>query len=322
MAQRPRLAVLMDPIGSINPAKDSTLAMMLAAQARGVDLFYLEQRDLWVRDGRAMARLRPLTVRDDLRDWFSLGEVAVTRLADVDVVLMRKDPPFDTEYIYTTYLLERAEVEGALVVNRPQGLRDMNEKVYTAWFPDCCAPTLITRDMRDMAAFMAEHGRVVCKPLYGMGGRSIFVLDAGDKNANVVFEMLTEYGQRYAIVQRYIPDIVQTGDARVLLIDGEPIDYALARIPPAGDNRGNLAAGAQGVGRPLDERDRWLCSRIGPVMRERGMMFVGLDVIGGFVTEINVTSPTGIRELQKQFKIDIAGMLVDRILHRIGRATA
>jgi glutathione synthase len=322
MAQRPRLAVLMDPIGSITPAKDSTLAMMLAAQARGVDLFYFEQRDLWVRDGRAMARLRPLTVRDDLRDWFSLGEVAVTRLADVDVVLMRKDPPFDTEYIYTTYLLERAEVEGALVVNRPQGLRDMNEKVYTAWFPDCCAPTLITRDMRDMAAFMAEHGRVVCKPLYGMGGRSIFVLDAGDKNANVVFEMLTEYGQRYAIVQRYIPDIVQTGDARVLLIDGEPIDYALARIPPAGDNRGNLAAGAQGVGRPLDERDRWLCSRIGPVMRERGMMFVGLDVIGGFVTEINVTSPTGIRELQKQFKIDIAGMLVDRILHRIGRATA
>ncbi len=321
MAQRPRLAVLMDPIGSITPAKDSTLAMMLAAQARGVDLLYFEQRDLWVRDGRAMARLRPLTVRDDLRDWFSLGEAATTRLADVDIVLMRKDPPFDTEYIYTTYLLERAEVEGVLVVNRPQGLRDMNEKVYTAWFPDCCAPTLITRDMRDMAAFMAEHGRVVCKPLYGMGGRSIFVLDAGDKNANVVFEMLTEYGQRYAIVQRYIPDIVQTGDARVLLIDGEPIDYALARIPPAGDNRGNLAAGAQGVGRPLDERDRWLCSRIGPVMRERGMMFVGLDVIGGFVTEINVTSPTGIRELQKQFKIDIAGTLIDRILDRIGRAT-
>jgi glutathione synthase len=317
MAQRPRLAVLMDPIGSITPAKDSTLAMMLAAQARGVDLFYFEQRDLWVRDGRAMARLRPLTVRDDLRDWFSLGEVAVTRLADVDVVLMRKDPPFDTEYIYTTYLLERAEVEGALVVNRPQGLRDMNEKVYTAWFPDCCAPTLITRDMRDMAAFMAEHGRVVCKPLYGMGGKSIFVLDAGDKNANVVFEVLTEYGQRYAIVQRYIPDIVQTGDARILLIDGEPIEYALARIPPAGDNRGNLAAGARGIGRPLDERDRWLCSQIGPVMRERGMMFVGLDVIGGFVTEINVTSPTGIRELQKQFKIDIAGKLVDAILRRL-----
>jgi len=257
-----------------------------------------------------------VTVRDDLKDWYSLGEPVVTPLADVDIVLMRKDPPFDTEYIYTTYLLERAEVEGTLVVNRPQGLRDMNEKVYTAWFPECCAPTLITRDMRDMAAFMAEHGRVVCKPLYGMGGKSIFVLDAGDKNANVVFEVLTEYGQRYAIVQRYIPDIVQTGDARILLIDGEPIDFALARIPPAGDNRGNLAAGAKGIGRPLDERDRWLCSRIGPVMHERGMMFVGLDVIGGFVTEINVTSPTGIRELSKQFEIDIAGRLIDAILRR------
>lgn len=319
MAPRPRLAVLMDPIGSINPAKDSTLAMMLAAQERGAELSCFEQRDLWVRDGRAMARLRPVTVRDDLRDWYSLGEAVVTRLADVDAVLMRKDPPFDTEYVYTTYLLERAEVDGTLVVNRPQGLRDMNEKVYTAWFPECCAPTLITRDMRDMAAFMAEHGRVVCKPLYGMGGKSIFVLDAGDKNANVVFEVLTEHGQRYAIVQRYIPDIVQTGDARILLIDGEPIEYALARIPPAGDNRGNLAAGARGIGRPLDERDRWLCSRIGPVMRERGMMFVGLDVIGGFVTEINVTSPTGIRELQKQFKIDIAGKLVDAVLRRLGR---
>jgi glutathione synthase len=322
MAQRTRLAVLMDPIASINPAKDSTLAMMLDAQARGIELHYLEQRDLWVRDGRAMARLRPVTVRDDLRDWYSLGEAEVTPLSGMDAVLMRKDPPFDTEYIYTTYLLERAEVEGTLIVNKPQGLRDMNEKVYTAWFPECCAPTLITRDMGDMAAFMAEHGRVVCKPLYGMGGRSIFVLDTGDKNANVVFETLTEYGQRYAIVQRYIPDIVKTGDARVLLVDGEPVAHALARIPLAGDNRGNLAAGAQGVGRPLDQRDRWLCSRIGPVMRDRGMMFVGLDVIGGFVTEINVTSPTGIRELQKQFKVDIAGLLIDAILRRLGRATA
>ena len=320
MAQRPRLAVLMDPIASINPAKDSTLAMMLAAQARGVELHYFEQRDLWVRDGVAMARLRPVVVRDDLRDWYGLGEAVTAPLSDMDAVLMRKDPPFDTEYIYTTYLLERAETAGTLVVNRPQGLRDMNEKVFTAWFPDCCAPTLITRDMAGMAAFMAEHGRVVCKPLYGMGGRSIFVLEAGDKNANVVFETLTEYGQRYAIVQRYIPDIVETGDSRVLLIDGEPVEYALARIPAASDNRGNLAAGAQGVGRPLNGRDRWLCSRIGPVLRERGMMFVGLDVIGGFVTEINVTSPTGIRELQKQFKVDIAGRLIDAILRRLRRA--
>jgi len=317
MARPVRIAVLMDPIASINPAKDSTLGMMLAAQKREVELACFEQRDLWVRDGVAMARLRPVTVRKDLNDWFTLGEPRVVRLADVDAVLMRKDPPFDTEYVYTTYLLERAEAEGALVVNRPQGLRDMNEKVYTAWFPECCAPTLITRDMRDMAAFLAEHGRVVCKPLFGMGGKSIFVLDLGDKNANVVFETLTDYGQRYAIVQRYIPDIVETGDARVLLIDGEPVEYALARIPPAGDNRGNLAAGAQGVGRALNDRDRWLCSRIGPVMREHGMMFVGLDVIGGFVTEINVTSPTGIRELEKQYDIDIAGRLIDAVLARI-----
>ena len=320
MAQRPRIAVLMDPIRSINPAKDSTLAMMLAAQARGAELQCFEQGDLWVRDGVAMARLRPVAVRDDLEDWFTLGEPVVTPLSDVDVVLMRKDPPFDTEYIYTTYLLERAEAAGTLVVNRPQGLRDMNEKVYTAWFPECCAPTLITRNMADMAAFMAEHGRVVCKPLYGMGGRSIFVLDFGDKNANVVFETLTEYGQRYAIAQRYIPDIVQTGDSRILLIDGEPVEYALARIPTATDNRGNLAAGAKGFGRPLDERDRWLCSRMGPVLRERGMMFVGLDVIGGFVTEINVTSPTGIRELEKQFKLDIAGRFIDAVLARLDRS--
>jgi glutathione synthase len=317
MARRPRLAVLMDPIASINPAKDSTLAMMLAAQARGAELHYLEQRDLWVRDGVAMARLRPVTLRDDPRDWFTLGEPVVGPLSGMDAVLMRKDPPFDTEYIYTTYLLERAEAAGTLVVNRPQGLRDMNEKVYTAWFPECCAPTLITRDMRGMAAFMAEHGRVVCKPLFGMGGRSVFVLDAGDKNANVVFETLTDYGQRYAIVQRYIPDIVTTGDTRILLIDGEPVEHALARIPPSGDNRGNLAAGAQGIGRPLNDRDRWLCSQIGPVMRERGMMFVGLDVIGGFVTEINVTSPTGIRELEKQFHIDIAGRFIDAVLSRL-----
>lgn len=316
MSGRTRFAVLMDPIGSITPAKDSTLAMMLAAQQRGVELLYLEQRDLWVRDGVAMARLRPVTVHNDLRNWFTLEEPFVAPLREVDVVLMRKDPPFDTEYIYTTYLLERAEVEGTLVVNRPQGLRDVNEKVFTAWFPDCCAPTLITRDMRDMAAFMAEQGRIVCKPLYGMGGRSVFVLDAGDKNANVVFETLTEYGQRYAIVQRYIPDIVETGDARVLLIDGEPVEHVLARIPPTGDNRGNLAAGARGVGRTLNDRDRWLCSRIGPVMRERGMLFVGLDVIGGFVTEINVTSPTGIRELEKQYDVDIAGQLIDAVLAR------
>ena len=320
MAYRPRLGVLMDPIGSIHPAKDSSLAMMLAAQQRGAELFYFEQRHLWVRDGRAIARLAPVTVRDDPHDWFTLGEPREAPLAGIDAVLMRKDPPFDTEYIYTTYLLERAQAEGVLVVNSPQGLRDMNEKVFTAWFPDCCAPTLITRDMAGMAAFLAEHGQVVCKPLAGMGGKSVFVVGAADKNANVIFETLTDNGQRYAIVQRYIADIATTGDTRILLIDGEPVEHALARIPPAGDNRGNLAAGAQGVGRALNDRDRWLCSRIGPVMRQRGMLFVGLDVIGGFVTEINVTSPTGIRELEKQFKVDIAGRFIDTVLARIARS--
>ena len=316
--KRLQVAVVMDPIGDIKPAKDTTLAMMLAAQRRGWTLSYLELGHLWLRDGVAWGRAHPVEVRDDPAGWHTLGEPVTRPLGEFDAILMRKDPPFDTEYIYATYILERAEAAGALVVNRPQGLRDMNEKVYTAWFPECCAPTLITRDMADMHAFLREHGRIVCKPLYGMGGRSIFVLEAGDKNANVVFETLTEYGTRYAITQRYLPEIVTSGDARVILVDGEPVPYALARIPSAADNRGNLAAGAKGVGRPLDERDRWLAGRIGPVLRERGMLFVGLDVIGGFVTEINVTSPTGVRELDRQFGLDIAGQLMDAIARRRG----
>jgi glutathione synthase len=312
------LAVVMDPIEDIKPAKDTTLAMMLAAQARGWRLSYLEFKHLWLRDGVAFGRAHPVEVRDDMHDWYTRGEAAVMKLGEFDAILMRKDPPFDTEYVYATYILERAEAAGALVVNRPQGLRDMNEKVYTAWFPECCAPTLITRDMNDMTAFLREHGRAVCKPLHGMGGRSIFVLEAGDKNTNVVFETLTDYGNRYAIVQRYIPDIVKTGDARVILVDGEPIPYALARIPAATDNRGNLAAGAEGVGRPLDDRDRWLAARIGPALRERGMLFIGLDVIGGYVTEINVTSPTGAREITRQFGVDATDLLMDAIARRCG----
>ena len=314
--RRLSVAVVMDPIDHIKPAKDTTLAMMLAAQRRGHELHYLGLGDLWLRDGVAMGRARPAEVRDDAHDWYTLGEAAVRPLGGFDAILMRKDPPFDTEYIYATYILERAESAGALVVNRPQGLRDMNEKVYTAWFPECCAPTLITRDMADMHAFLHEHGRAVCKPLHGMGGRSIFVLDAGDKNASVVFETLTDYGQRYAIVQRYLPEIVTSGDSRVILVDGEPVPYALARIPSPADNRGNLAAGARGVGRPLDERDRWLASRIGPTLRDRGMLFVGLDVIGGYVTEINVTSPTGARELDRQFGLDVGALLVEAVEKR------
>ncbi|MBB6094791.1 glutathione synthase [Povalibacter uvarum] len=312
-----RLLVVMDPIDSIKPAKDTTLAMLLAAQKRGWELWYAQQQDLWLRDGVAMGSLRRVTVRDDLKDWFDLGEAQTAALATFDTILMRKDPPFDMEYIYTTYILERAEEQGALVVNRPQGLRDMNEKVYTAWFPQCCAPTLITRNMADMHAFVREHGRAVCKPLHGMGGRSIFVIDQGDKNANVIFENQTDYGSRYAIVQKYIPDIVTTGDTRVLVIDGEPAPYALARIPTEHDNRGNLAAGARGQGRELRDRDRWLVSQIGPTLKQRGMLFVGLDVIGDYVTEINVTSPTGVRELDKQFKTELSGLLMDAIEKRL-----
>jgi glutathione synthase len=254
--------------------------------------------------------MRPLTVAADPKGWFSLGEAQAEPLSALQCLLMRKDPPFDMEFIYSTYILERAEAAGVLVVNRPQGLRDMNEKVYTAWFPQCCAPTLITRDMADMAAFLREHGKIVVKPLDGMGGRSIFVLAQQDHNARVVFETLTDYGHRFAIAQRYLPEIAVTGDSRVLLIDGEAVPYALARIPSPEDHRGNLAAGAKGVGRELNDRDRWLAGQIGPALAARGMLFVGLDVIGGFVTEINVTSPTGIRELEKQFPVRIGELFV------------
>jgi len=311
------LAVVMDPIAGIKYAKDSTLAMLLAAASRGWRLWYLEQADLSLRDGVARGRARALTVRADPVNWFTLGETRDLALGDLDCILMRKDPPFDTEYIYTSYILERAEMAGALVVNRPRGLRDMNEKVYTAWFPQCCAPTLITRDMGEMGEFLTGHGKIVAKPLHGMGGRSIFVVEAGDKNANVIFETLSDYGSRFAIVQRYLPEIVATGDSRVLLVDGEPIPFALARIPDAHDHRGNLAAGARGQGRPLNDRDRWLAAEIGPKLAAAGMLFVGLDVIGGFVTEINVTSPTGIRELDAQFGLNIGAVLMDAIERRL-----
>jgi glutathione synthase len=320
MSTARRLGVVMDPIAAIHYAKDSTLAMLLAAQGRGFTLAYLEQRDLLLRDGVAYGRTRPLSVRADPAGWFTLGEPVIEPLSALECILMRKDPPFDTEYIYTTYILERAEAAGVLVVNRPQGLRDMNEKVYTAWFPQCCAATLISRDMGEIAAFLDEHRHIVVKPLHTMGGRSIFVLQAGDENARVVFETLTDYGQRFAIAQRYIADIATTGDARVLLIEGEPVPYALARIPSPGDHRGNLAAGARGVGRPLSDRDRWLAHEIGPALAAQGMLFVGLDVIGGYVTEINVTSPTGIRELDKQFGIDIGAQLIAAVERRLAGA--
>jgi glutathione synthase len=320
MSSRVRLVVVMDPIEAIKPAKDSTLAILLAAQARGWELFYAEQKDLYLRDGVAWGRLAPLQVFADLRTWFTRGAPAVARLGSYDVILMRKDPPFDMEFIYSTYILDRAQEQGARVFNRPQGLRDMNEKVYTAWFPECCAPTLVTRDMHDMGEFLLEHGKAVCKPLDGMGGRSIFVLEQGDKNRNVVFETLTDYGRRYAIVQRYLPEIVTAGDCRVILVDGEPVPFALQRIPTPDDNRGNLAAGARAESRPLNDRDRWLCSIIGPKLKAAGMMFVGLDVIGDYVTEINVTSPTGIQELNQKNGVDIGGLLIDAISRTLDAA--
>lgn len=313
MGSRVRLVVVMDPIESINPAKDTTLGILLAAQARGFELHYAELGDLALRDGVAWGQLAPLRVMDDPARWFERGARAAARLGDFDVILMRKDPPFDTEYVYSTYILERARDQGALVCNDPRGLRDMNEKVYTAWFPECCAPTLITRDMHDMGEFLKEHGRAVCKPLHGMGGRSIFVLEQGDKNRNVVFETLTDYGRRYAIVQRYLPEIVSGGDNRVILVNGEPAPFALQRMPDPADHRGNLAAGARAQSRPLTERDRWLCSIIGPKLKAAGMIFVGLDVIGDYVTEINVTSPTGIRELKKKHDVDLGDALVKAI---------
>lgn len=307
-----RLGVVMDPIESITPKKDSSLAMLLEAERRGAEIHYLQQADLKLLAGIAIGNSQILNVRDDQADWFTLGRREEIRLGGLDVILMRKDPPFDMEYVYTSYILERAEEAGAMVVNRPQSLRDMNEKAYTAWFPQCAPLTLVTRSMPELKAFLTEHGRIVLKPLDGMGGKSIFVVTKGDNNANVIFETLTDGGKRFAMAQVYIPEI-SAGDKRILLVNGDPIPYALARIPPADDNRGNLVMGAIGEGRELSERDRWICAEVGPVLRDRGVMFAGLDVIGDYLTEINVTSPTGIRELDKTFGLNIAGTLFDAI---------
>jgi glutathione synthase len=314
-----KIAILMDPIAAIKPAKDTSLAMMLAAQARGWELWYQEQGDLSLEQGRVMARLTPVKVFDDPKHWFELGEAEFRPLAEMDALLMRKDPPFDMEYIYTTYLLEQAEREGLLVVNRPQSLRDANEKMYTAWFPQCTPPTLVSRNAERFKAFLAEHRDVILKPLEGMGGASIFRITEADPNINVVIETLTDHGHKYAMAQRFIPEITE-GDKRIILIDGEPVPYALARIPAEGETRGNLAAGGTGVGRELSERDRWICQQVGPTLREKGLIFVGLDVIGDYLTEINVTSPTGVRELDRGYNLTICDQLMTRLEERIRRA--
>jgi len=315
------LGVVMDPIETIKPKKDSTLAMLLAAQRAGWRIVYLRQQDLSLRDGHPRGYGRLLTVMDDTERWFELGDVWHAELEACDALLMRKDPPFDMEYIYTTYILELAEQRGLLVVNKPSSLRDINEKAYTAWFPQCTPPSLVTRSRSALLEFLKDQGKIVMKPLDGMGGRSIFVVAAGDLNANVIIETLTADGTRFTLAQRYIPEIVH-GDKRVLLIDGEPIEYALARIPAPGESRGNLVMGATGEGRSLTPRDRWLAEQVGPVLSAKGVLFAGLDVIGDYLTEINVTSPTGIRELDRQFGIDIAAKLIAAIDRRLAARAA
>jgi glutathione synthase len=309
---KPRIAVLMDPIQKIKIHKDSTFAMMLEAQRRGYELHVLEQSGLMLRDGRAYLRTRRTRVADDPQRWFEQDAATVHDAGEFAFVLMRKDPPFDAEYLYDTHILERAEAAGVTVVNRPQALRDANEKLFTALFPQCCAPTLVAREAADLRAFVAEHGDCVAKVLDAMGGASVFRLQPTDPNLNVILETVTAEGRRAAMVQRYIPAI-SAGDKRILLIDGEPVPYALARIPKAGEFRGNLARGGTGRAQPLSERDRWIAAEIGPELRRRGLYFVGLDVIGDYLTEVNVTSPTCIRELDAACGINIAGMLFDRL---------
>lgn len=307
-----RLGIVMDPIQAIHFHKDSSLAMLLEAANRGWSIHYFEQKDLFVRDGKAWGNSRTLNVFNDPAQWFKLSEYQRVELSSLDVILLRKDPPFDLEYIYTTYILELAERAGVKVVNKPQSLRDANEKFCTTWFPELCPPTLVTRDIKLLREFYHEYQDIVCKPLDGMGGASVFRVQSNDPNANVIFETLTHHGKHFMMAQRFVPEITE-GDKRILLIAGEPIPFALARIPASGELRGNLAAGAKGVAQPLTDHEYKLCKALAPTLREKGLLFVGLDVIGNFLTEINVTSPTGIRELDKQCHLTISKLLLDAI---------
>ncbi|MGI2258892.1 glutathione synthase [Shewanella sp. GXUN23E] len=311
-----KLGIVMDPISSINIKKDSSFAMLLAAQSRGYQLYYMEMKDLALVDGEAIASMHPLSVQQDAGNWYQLGEVQERPLAELDVILMRKDPPFDIEYIYATYMLERAEEKGTLIVNKPQSLRDANEKLFTAWFAQFTPKTLVTRDAKRIRAFHAQEKDIIIKPLDGMGGSSIFRVKEQDPNLGVIIETLTQHGSQYAMVQKFIPEITQ-GDKRILVVDGEPVPYCLARIPQKGETRGNLAAGGSGEPRPLSESDWAIARAIGPELKKRGLIFVGLDVIGDKLTEINVTSPTCIREIEAAFEVDITGMLMDAIEQRI-----
>jgi glutathione synthase len=307
-----KLGMVMDPIDRINIKKDTSFAMLLEAQARGWELHYMELGSLYLRNGKAYAKTRMLTVQRDEKQWFNFVAEQDIALDLLDVIIMRKDPPFDQEYLYATYMLELAESAGVYVVNKPQSLRDANEKLFTAWFPQCCTETLVTRDAGRIKDFLHELGEIIVKPLDGMGGASIFHLREGDPNLSVILETMTQHNGRQVMAQKYLPEI-KDGDKRILMINGEPVPYCLARIPASGESRGNLAAGGTGQGRPLSDQDRWIANQVGPTLREKGLVFVGLDVIGTTLTEINVTSPTCVQELDKQFDLNISGLLMDHI---------
>lgn len=315
-----KLGVVMDPIASIAYKKDTTLAMLWAAQDRGWELHYMEQENLYLRDGEARASMSPLEVFRDPLHWYESGESRDRPLTDLDVILMRKDPPFDNEFVYTTYMLEFAERRGTLIVNRCQGLRDSNEKVFATEFPQCCPPVLVARDMQRLKDFHKEHGDVIFKPLDGMGGSNIFRVQSGDPNLSVILESLTGHGTETVMGQKFIPAITE-GDKRVLVIGGEVVPYCLARVPPVGETRGNLAAGGSGRAQPLSDRDRWIAEQVAPALLQRGIIFAGLDIIGDYLTEINVTSPTCVREIDAGCGTDIAGDLMDCIGRELdGRA--
>lgn len=307
-----KLGIVMDPIGNIKIEKDTSFAMLLEAQSRGYELYYMELNDLYLRDGRTHARMRRLSVERNESSWFSFIDQKEAPLDTLDVVLMRKDPPFDQEYIYATYLLECAENQGLYVVNKPRSLRDANEKLFTAWFPQCCPPTLVAREARKIREFLHEQGEIILKPLDGMGGASIFRVAENDPNLSVILETMTRHNARFVMAQRYLPEIVD-GDKRILVVNGEAVPYALARIPALGESRGNLAAGGRAEGRELTARDRWIAEQVGPTLRERGLVFVGLDVIGNYLTEVNVTSPTCVQELDALFGLNISALLMNHI---------
>ena len=311
------LGVVMDPIASINFEKDTTLALLLAAQKHGYEIFYMEQADLYLDNSEPYAKMGRLKVYDHPEKWFDLEKSSPQHLSQLDVILMRKDPPFDSEFIYSTYILEAAERLGTLIVNRPQSLRDCNEKVFATHFPQCTPPLIVSRDQALLSAFLEDHEEVVYKPLDGMGGTSIFRVKRGDQNLNVILETLTDNGKNTIMAQKYLPEIT-SGDKRILVVDGVVIPYCLARIPPKGEFRGNLAVGGTGLVKPLSERDLWIAEQVSPVLKEKGLIFVGLDVIGDYLTEINVTSPTCVREIDKLHNTAIGETLMEAIEVRLG----